>query len=129
MQTFKKEERLCKKKTIKILFEEGKKFHVYPFKIIWLDVESDSKYPARILISVSKRFFKKAVDRNKIRRQIREVYRKNKSLFYEYLSRQKKHCVFAILYTDGEFIPFIELEKKIIIILQRLIDEHEKTFK
>ncbi len=128
MQTFKKEERLCKKKSIKILFEEGKKFHVYPFKIIWMDVESDSKYPARILIGVSKRFFKKAVDRNKIKRQIREVYRKNKSLFYEYLSRQKKHCVLAILYTDSAFIPFIELEKKIIIILQRLIDEHEKTF-
>jgi len=128
MQTFKKEERLCKNKIIKILFEEGKKFHVYPFKIIWMDIESDSKYPARILISVSKRFFKKAVDRNKIRRQIREVYRKNKSLFYEYLSRQKKQCVFTILYTDSAFIPFIELEKKIIIILQRLIDEHEKTF-
>ncbi len=128
MQTFKKEEHLCKNKIIKILFEEGIKFHVYPFKIIWMDIESDSKYPARILISVSKRFFKKAVDRNKSKRQIREVYRKNKSLFYEYLSRQKKHCVFAILYTDSAFIPFIELERKIIIILQRLIDEHEKTF-
>ena len=128
MQTFKKEEHLCKNKIIKILFEEGIKFHVYPFKIIWMDIESDSKYPARILISVSKRFFKKAVDRNKIKRQIREVYRKNKSLFYEYLSRQKKHCVFAILYTNSAFIPFIELERKIIIILQRLIDEHEKTF-
>ena len=129
MQTFKKEERLYRKKIIKKLFEEGKKFHVYPFKIIWLDIESDSKFPAQILISVSKRNFKKAVDRNKIKRQIREVYRINKSLFYEFMDKNKKHCVFAIIYSAEDFTPFKELEQKIIIILQRLILEHEKIIK
>jgi len=77
--TFKKEERLNKEKWIKELFEKGSSFHLYPFRIIYLP-HPDPQYPVnQVLISVSVRNFKKAVDRNLLKRRIREAYRLTKS--------------------------------------------------
>jgi len=76
-QTFKKGERLSSEKSIATLFAEGDSFFQYPFKVVYKKEQSTYPFSVQLLISVSKRNFKKAVDRNKIKRLIREAYRKS----------------------------------------------------
>ena len=81
MYSFKKEERLCNVKLIEKLFTDGSSFLVYPFRIIWLSEVANSVHPVQVLISVPKKRFKRAVDRNLLKRRIRELYRIHKSEF------------------------------------------------
>jgi len=129
LQTFKKEERLRDKKSIKELFEQGNGFYVAPFKVVWIKTIFESSFPAKILITVSHRNFKKAVDRNRIRRVTREAYRKNKSILYEKLNDSEKKIAFMLIYTGKIIIPYKEVEDKIILILQRLAKENEETLR
>ena len=127
MQTLKKDERLRKKQIIDDLFSTGKTFHIYPFTVVWKNTEQDLKFPAQILFSVPKKKFRKAVDRNKIKRLLREAYRKNKDHLYKTLDKSENKCVFAIIYTANEILPYIEIEQKIISVLKRLIIDYEKN--
>jgi len=120
MLTFKKEERLCSKKSIDFLFANGKSFYLNPFKIKWIYQDCVTNYHAQILIVVPKRYFKKAFERNKIKRQIREAYRLNKSVLYESLKIKDKQIVFAIIYNRKENFSYNLIVEKIILILQRL---------
>ena len=83
MQTLSKKERLCSVKDIESLFKKGKSSFVFPLKVVFIKKESEEKKlkPTRLLISVPKRNFKRAVDRNRIKRQIREGYRLQKANF------------------------------------------------
>ena len=126
MQTFKKEERLSRKKIIESLFSDGRSFVQYPVKVVWLEWPLDGKYPAQVLISVPKRRFKRAVDRNLLKRRIKEAYRKNKQSFYDFLTEKDKTCVLALLYVSGEIASYAEIEKKIIVALERCKSEYEK---
>ncbi|MBL7884304.1 MAG: ribonuclease P protein component [Bacteroidia bacterium] len=118
MQLFKKQERLCSKLSIDLLLEKGKSFNVQPFKIVWQLTES-STTPAKVLISVPKRNFKKAVDRNKLKRRIREAYRKNKeSYLYNLLNGKRINIMFV--YIAKEQLEYKEIELKIKESLQRL---------
>ncbi len=127
METFKKEERLCNKIAIESLFKKGKTSFYYPFSIKWLLNQSISKSPAQILIVVSKRNFKKAVDRNRIKRLIREAYRKNKHILYQMLKAKNINVSFAFIYTEKEILNYKSIEDKIILTLQRLIKEINKS--
>ena len=99
-QTFKRGERLSSKKTINELFTDGNSFFMHPFKVAWKNTDLDSDFPVQILISVSKRNFKKAVDRNKIKRQIRESFRKNKSNFYQFATDRQKQFAIALIFSS-----------------------------
>ncbi len=127
MQTFRKNERLYHKKSIDELFSIGQSFYVYPFKIIWVKSKEKSDRPARILISVPKRNFKKAVDRNRLKRLIKEAYRKRKTDLYQYLLNNKSELNFSIIYTASKKLTYNELEEKISLALNRLIKAHEET--
>ena len=129
MQTFKKEERLSEKKIIEKLFERGCDFYVSPFKVLWVHADFESKYPAKVMMAVSDRNFRKAVDRNRIKRLMREAYRKNKHILYEALQNSSEKYAFMLLYTGKIIIPFRNMESKIILILQRLVRENEDTVK
>ena len=129
MQTFRKEERLSKVKLINKLFSEGKRFTIDPFRIYWMEIELENKFPAQVLINVSKKHIKRSVDRNLVKRRIREAYRKNKSTYYSYLKAYSKKCVFALLYNSGEIASYKDIEEKIILILQRLQSVHENNNK
>ena len=129
MQTFNKDERLSVEKIIDKLFSEGKSFLIYPYRVVWLEHDHGTKYPVQILISVSKKKFKRAVDRNLIKRRTREAYRKNKSSFYKFLNNKNKNCTFALIYTSNEIALYKEIEQKIISILQRLQSEYEKDIR
>ncbi len=120
-ETFRKHERLCSKKAIDSLFENGISFFSHPFQIIWNPDTFDSPSPARVAISVSKKIFKKAVKRNKIKRRIKEAYRKNKYLLYEFLETENKKIVFMIIYKHNEIQTYFEIEKSLIQGLQKLI--------
>jgi len=119
-QTFTKEERLSSKKIIEQLSQKGNSFFEYPFKVIWLKTPLQTKYPVQIVIGVPKRNFKKAVDRNKIRRRIKEAYRKNKNIIYNFLEEKKIQCALMLVYTAKTEIEYKEIESKIILTLQRL---------
>ena len=129
MQTFKKIERLCSQKLITELFSKGKFFYINPFKVVYYKTELPFNTPSQLLISVSKRNFKKAVDRNKIKRLIRESFRKNNSLFYNFCTLNNIQCVFMISYNTKIILSYSEIENKIKLILQRLVMEYEKSLK
>ncbi len=124
--SFRKDEILRKKKLVDRLFNEGSSFFIYPFKIFWLFTPLDTEFPAQILISVGKRAFKNAVDRNRIRRQIREAYRLNKHLLYDRLEKSDRQCVVAIIYTANVHLPSEDLEIKIKASLKRLFLEFNR---
>lgn len=127
MFTLKKQERLRSKLSIQKLFKSGHHFNIYPLKIIWIFSEKKRTFPVQVLISVPKNNFKKAVDRNYIKRIIKESYRQNKHILYDKLIFSEKNLNFAIIYLSKEIIKYHDLEKKIIRMLNRLIKEHEKN--
>jgi ribonuclease P protein component len=79
--------------------------------------------PAKMMVSVPKKNFKKATDRNRIKRLVKESYRKNKSEFYTFLEGRDAKCLLAFVYTGREILPCSEIENKIIITLQKLCEE------
>ena len=119
-QAFTKKERLCSRKMIDELFSSRKSFSVRPFRIIWIETKLNASYPVQIVISVPKKKIKKAVERNKIKRRIREAYRKNKYFLYKHLEKTSKQLALMIIYTQTEEMMYDEIENKIIIALQRL---------
>ena len=124
MYTFTKEERLCNKKLIDELFHNGSSFLCYPFKASWLVVTQPPKYPAQIVFSVSKRRFKRAVDRNLIKRRMREAYRLNKQLqLYASLAAADKQIVLSIGYIGKEIAAYDFIEKKMLKLLTQLNTE------
>jgi ribonuclease P protein component len=127
LQTFKKEERLHEKKIIEQLFDKGLSFYLNPYKVIFDDAVFEGNYPAKVMITVSARNFKKAVDRNRIKRLIREAYRKNKQILYDALENHSKKMGVIIIYTGKVMISCSDVESKIILILQRLVKENEEN--
>jgi len=77
-------------------------------------------HPAKMMVSVPRKNFKKAVARNRIKRLVKESYRKNKSVFYSFLEGRGEFCLLAFVYTARELLPYSEIENKIIISLQKL---------
>ena len=121
MYSFKKEERLCNVKLIEKLFTEGSSFLVYPFRIVWLSEVNASSYPVQVLISVPKKRFKRAVDRNLIKRRIREVYRLNKlEHLFPLLLNQSGGLILGITYIGKEVGEYAFLEKKFKDVLVKL---------
>lgn len=118
--TFQKEEKLTGLKVFTDLAAKGNSFFVHPFRIIWMYSEAEQKFPARIAFAVPKRNFKKAVDRNRIKRLLRETYRHHKHELYTELNSKDVKISVMFIYT-GKVVPeHDELERKIILSLQRL---------
>ena len=103
-ETFTKSERLCSKKAIDALFENGRSFYCSPYLIVWAYSSSEMPSPAQVAFSVSKKGFKLAVTRNLIKRRTREAYRKNKSSLYEILTGSDKKIVFTMIFR-GKSVP------------------------
>ena len=116
-----KEERLSKKKLIDELFANGSSFYFSPFKVISHPKNSETGLPpARILISVPSKNFKRAVDRNRIKRLIREAYRLNKNILYDALNQKHQQLIFAIIYTSKTIESFSFIREKIVSVLKKL---------
>lgn len=126
-QTFSKEERLCSHRLIGMLFTKGNTFYLKPFRIKWMRQLPQGASPAQVMMSVPKYNFHKAVLRNLIRRRMKEAFRLNKQLLYNSLSGSGCQIIFCITYTAKEIVDFDIIQAKIILLLQRLIDENEKV--
>lgn len=124
MYTFKKTERLTSNVAIKQLFAEGKSKTLYPYKIIW-ESAPGTDVPVKVVMSVSKRNFKRAVDRNKIRRRMREAYRLNKARLFLTCKEQNKAINLAIIYIAREEQEYTFIQKKMIKVLDELIVRDE----
>ena len=121
---FKKEERLCSKATIEALYANGKSVAAYPLRAVYLPLEAEENAPAAsILISVSKKRFKHAVDRNLAKRRLREAYRLNKHTFTEQLQQQGKRMAIAILYLDKQHHSFGYLQAKMVKLLKAITEK------
>ena len=112
---FQKEERLCSKKLLEELFKNGSSFLLYPFRITWLRSPApEQNYPVQVVVSVPKKRFKHRVDRNLIKRRIKEAYRLNKELhLYQTLRVQNLKLILAIAYVGKEAHDFSLIEKKL----------------
>jgi ribonuclease P protein component len=126
-QTFTKDERLRKKILIAKLFQEGSSFFVHPFRITWISTDVPGKYPAQVLVSVPKQLIRKAVNRNKIKRRMREAYRKNKFILYDFLEQNHITLILSLTYTSKEILPYDLVQEKIIVLLHRLRIEYAKS--
>ena len=121
--TFPKEEHLCRKKLIEQLFsKQGFSFGIYPLRLTWLPAPARTSAPPQVLISVSKRTFKRAVDRNRLKRLIREAYRLHKHRLLEVVGGHPV-AVLGILYTGKEKSELPLIEKKLISGFTRLLAE------
>ena len=126
MQTFTKAERLCSKVVIDRVFETGRTLSVPMFKLFWLKApQQEQPYPLQIVISVPKRNFKKAVDRNLLKRRIREAYRKNKAGWYEQL-RPGAYSL-LLIYTGRQRADYKAIEEKIMQLMERFIAEQKSN--
>jgi ribonuclease P protein component len=126
-QTFKKEERLCSRSKIKSLFERSKSIQAFPIRMLWKkEPKNEGDSPVQILISVPKRNIKKAVNRNRIKRLMREAFRKNKYLLLNPNTKESPHCSIIFIFTGKEEITYADTEAKIIQLLQRFKHDYEQ---
>lgn len=112
---FQKEERLCSKRLLDELFTNGSSFLLYPFRVSW-EISSDEEqlFPVQVVIGVPKKRFKHSVDRNLIKRRIKEAYRLNKELLlYQPLLQKQTRLILAIHYVGKEAHDFALIEKKL----------------
>ena len=118
-KNFPKAEKLKSAKTIQNLFSEGKTYSKFPIKVFFLPKEALEKNLAAF--AVPKRSFKSAVDRNRVKRQLREVYRLNKYLLEEI---HGKKFVMIFLYLGKVKPQYAALDKAMVKLLKKLHDEN-----
>jgi ribonuclease P protein component len=123
VHTLGKEERLKSRKAIEQLFKQGKSFSIFPLRVIYLQID-DKHTPLKAGFTVSTRYFKKAVDRNRIKRQMKEAYRLQKITLKDQLQQQQKSFALFFMYTGNELPEYLLISEKIKNALHRLT----KTF-
>jgi ribonuclease P protein component len=118
-QSFGKEYKLCSRILIDKLFQDGKRLRYDPFSLVYLIVKQDFKTPFQVLISVPKKQFKRAHDRNYVKRRIREILRKNKS-FLDLQQADNNKILLAVVYNFNQQLTFGEMEQKLVGALEKL---------
>lgn len=119
--SLKRSEILKSASSIADLFSSGNKLHVFPVMLVWRAVPTSPKRNLnKIAFSVSKRNFKRAVDRNRVKRLLREVYRQNKHLLESKLDHSGLRIEALLNYTGKKMPNYQQLEAKIIELLERL---------
>lgn len=126
MNTLHKAERLNSKIIIDKMFTGGvsHSFSIYPLRVVFMSV-GEREMPVSILISVPKKRFKRAVKRNRVKRRIREAYRKNKGELLNLLERKKQGLAISFIYLSDRLISSAEIEDKIKILLARIAEKQE----
>ena len=119
--TFKKSERLCSRILMDHLFQgDNRTASSYPIRAVFLPVEEAVQKGVSILISVPKKRFHDAVDRNRVKRQIREAYRKNKHALVEQVAQSGKGLLVAFIYVSAEIESTEYVEKRVVRLLDKI---------
>ncbi|MEN8138314.1 MAG: ribonuclease P protein component [Bacteroidota bacterium] len=118
--TYGKEEKLKSRKVISEIFSSGNSFSSYPFRVFYKKMDLPTDVVAQVGVSVSKRNFKHAVDRNRIKRLMREAYRLEK---YTLLENVDTRVAVMIIYTQRKELPFSLIRNKMNSALEKLKKE------
>lgn len=127
-QQLPKSERINSKKLIDRLFKggEAKSMAAFPLRVVFMTEDADSHEPlAQMMVSVPKRYFKRAVKRNNVKRLVREAYRHNKQVLFNSLEagEQRKTLSLCFIWTDSDLRPYKEVEQKVQNLLQRIAEK------
>ena len=117
--TYPKTEKLKSKNTIDLLFSEGKSVSKYPLRLVFVENPLEEKEIIKMGVSVSKKHFKHAVDRNYFKRLLRETYRLNKHILTENL---EKPYAFMFFYQSKDRLPYQEINEKTIQLFQKFVE-------
>jgi ribonuclease P protein component len=115
-----KKERLKSRKQIDGLFATGKSFAQFPIRVSYQFIPAANESLLQIGVTASKRHFKKAVDRNRIKRLLREAYRLQKEEVLLHLVKAKKSGAVFFIYTDKTVAPFLTIKEAMAKCLKRL---------
>lgn len=120
--TLSKEERICSKKLINELFTgNGRSMTAFPLRVVFMKrTIVDDQPRAAMLVSVPKRYFKHAVDRNRVKRQVREAFRRNKSIITQNLTDDHDAVAMAFVWLTNEKNPSSEVENRMVRLLTRI---------
>jgi ribonuclease P protein component len=129
--SYPKSEKLKSKKTIDLLFSKGKSVSKYPLRLVYVESDFDKtesqdfgkEQKIKMGVSVSKKYFKHAVDRNYFKRLLREAYRLNKHLLIDHL--EKPHA-FMFFYQSNDRLSYQEIETKTIQLFEKFVVEIKK---
>jgi ribonuclease P protein component len=124
--TFSKEERLTSKVLLNALFETGKRFTAYPVRLFWVPTSLKSFYPVQVVFGVGKSRFPRAVDRNQIKRWMRESWRHRKHILYRFLNEQEQSLAVMIVYSSSEFPGQAGIDRAMDVALETLIRKIQK---
>lgn len=124
MYTLRKAERLHSKTIVDQMFTGGisKSFSVFPLRVVYMSVQ-EQEASVSVLISVSKKRFKRAVKRNRVKRQIREAYRKNKQELLGMCDQAGKKIAVAFIYLSDELTSSAVIEEKMKVLLARIAEK------
>jgi ribonuclease P protein component len=123
LHTLSKKERLRGDIRVENLFTQGKAFILYPFRIVYLEDAKKEDVSAQVLFSVPKKRFKRAVKRNRLKRQMKEAYRLHKSELLKFLENKDTALHIAFTYVSNDELPYTQIEKKMIEAMEKL--QHE----
>ena len=116
--TYPKSEKLKSKNTIDLLFSEGKSVGKYPLRLVYVAGDFGEDVPIKMGVSVSKKYFKKAVDRNYFKRVLRETYRLNKNRLLDPLNQP---YAFMLLYQSKDRLSYEEINTKTIQLFEKFL--------
>ena len=125
-ENFGKEYKLCSKLLIDAVFAGGHRLKQYPLYAIALETKLTENVPFQVLISVPKKKVKRAVQRNFIKRLIREAFRKNKVHLESFIEKTEKKYAICFVYSSNELPTFEFIQEKVEKLIIKLID-HENT--
>ena len=117
--TYPKSEKLKSKNTIDLLFSEGKSVAKYPLRLVYVEGDFGENIPLKMGVSVSKKHFKLAVDRNYFKRVLRETYRLNKHLILENMD---KPYAIMFLYQSKDRLTYEEINLKTIQLFTKFLE-------
>lgn len=120
--TLSKEERICSKKLINELFTGNRRsMTAFPLRVVFMKrTIVDDQPRAAMLVSVPKRYLKHAVDRNRVKRQVREAFRCNKSIITQNLTDDHEAVAMAFVWLTDEKFPSSEVENRMVRLLTRI---------
>lgn len=123
MKLFKynKTEKLKSRTQLEAIFASGKSFSVFPLKVFFLEISTTEAEHVKVGVGVSARHFKKAVQRNRIKRILREAYRLEKQNLHQHLTTQQKQLAVFFLYIDKEMPDYEVLREKMRDCIEKLI--------